>query len=95
MGSHAHIQLFFGIRGGGCNFGVVTEFTFRIHPIPPQCWGGLMTFSLDQVDALYGAMGVWQDTVQTEDEAAWIMSSTKLVGNGEVGLHLRQCGDRC
>jgi len=55
----------------------------------------LMTFSLDQVDALYGAMGVWQDTVQTEDEAAWIMSSTKLVGNGEVGLHLRQCGDRC
>jgi FAD/FMN-containing dehydrogenase len=78
------IQLFFGIRGGGCNFGVVTEFNFRMHALPPLCWGGLLTFSMDQMEDIYGAMRVWQDTVQTEDEGAWIMATTKPLEGGEV-----------
>lgn len=86
LASHTDRQLFFGIRGGGCNFGVVTEFTFLMHPIPPKCWGGFISFSMDQMEAVYGAMRVWQDTVQTEDEAAWIMSSTKPLGDGEVRI---------
>ncbi len=35
-------DLFWGIRGGGGNFGVVTSFEFRAHPIDPQILAGLV-----------------------------------------------------
>jgi len=39
---------------------------------------------MDQMEQIYGAMRVWQDTVQTEDEGAWIMATTKPLGGGHV-----------
>ncbi|KAL1744132.1 hypothetical protein HDZ31DRAFT_39424, partial [Schizophyllum fasciatum] len=37
-------DLFYGIRGGGSNFGVVTEFVFRLHDQKPTVFGGLLTY---------------------------------------------------
>jgi FAD/FMN-containing dehydrogenase len=38
----AHPDLFWAIRGGGGNFGVVTSFEFRLHPVGPQVIAGLI-----------------------------------------------------
>jgi FAD/FMN-containing dehydrogenase len=42
-----HADLFWGIRGGGGNFGVVTSFEFRLHSVGPNVLSGLVVHPLD------------------------------------------------
>ncbi len=42
-----HPDLFWALRGGGGNFGVVTAFTFRLSPVPPIV-GGVTLWTLDR-----------------------------------------------
>jgi FAD/FMN-containing dehydrogenase len=48
-------DLFWALRGGGGNFGVVTRFTFRLHAVGPTLTGGLIVWSADQVDDVLAA----------------------------------------
>ena len=41
-------DLFWAIRGGGGNFGVVTQFEFQLFPVGPEIFAGLMVFPFNQ-----------------------------------------------
>jgi FAD/FMN-containing dehydrogenase len=51
-------DLFWAIRGGGGNFGVVTAFTYRLHPLGPQIMGGLVLHDLAHA---LEALGFYRD----------------------------------
>jgi len=47
---HEHPDLFWGVRGGGGNFGIVTAFRFRLHPVPARLPVCSVLYSWDQAD---------------------------------------------
>jgi FAD/FMN-containing dehydrogenase len=48
VGERAHEDLLWGLRGGGGNFGVVTRFRFRLHPVGPTVLAGAVLYPLDK-----------------------------------------------
>jgi FAD/FMN-containing dehydrogenase len=44
----SHADLFWALRGGGGNFGVVTQFVFKLHEIGPSVTAGLIAWSADE-----------------------------------------------
>jgi hypothetical protein len=51
-------ELFWALRGGGGNFGVVTSFKYRLHPVAPAMLGGTLLF---EGDAGGEVLRAWRD----------------------------------
>jgi FAD/FMN-containing dehydrogenase len=60
-------QLYWGLRGGGGNFGVVTEFEFQLHPVTGRTLRADLWFTLD---AAPGVLRGWRDLIATTPRAA-------------------------
>ena len=45
-------DLFWAIRGGGGNFGIVTGFEFQLYPVGPEVLSGLIVYPFDQAKSV-------------------------------------------
>jgi len=58
----AEEDLFWALRGGGGNFGVVTEFVFRLHPVGPQVTAGVIAWPASEAE---GVQDLYRRIVET------------------------------
>ena len=70
---HEYADLFWGIRGGGGNFGVVTEFEFRLHPLGPIVLAGLAMFPIDRAHEVLRGWRDWADAAPDEVSAGCVV----------------------
>jgi FAD/FMN-containing dehydrogenase len=54
-------DLFWGLKGGGGNFGIVTSFEFRLHPVGPIVLGGMLLHPFSRAKEL---LRFWRDYIE-------------------------------
>jgi FAD/FMN-containing dehydrogenase len=95
-------DLFWALRGGGGNFGVVTSFEFRLHPVGPELHAGLVVYPFAQARQVLRA---WRDFCATAPDELSVWSVMRhapplpflpeaVHGSPVVILPLVYCGDR-
>jgi len=58
-------DLFWGLRGGGGNYGIVTKFEYRLHEIGPTVFGGMLIFPRFRAGEVIRA---YRDFMETADD---------------------------
>lgn len=94
-------DLFWGLRGGGGNFGVVTRFEFKLHPVGPDVLGGLIVFPFDQARSVLTQFARFTRTMPDELNV-WMVARkappltflpTHVHGKEVIALPLFYAGD--
>jgi FAD/FMN-containing dehydrogenase len=78
----ADADLLWALRGGGGNFGVVTEFEFELHPLP-AAWGGVISFAQPHVG---DAVRLFRDVMASAPDELVMMVSLR-----EAAAHVMVC----
>jgi FAD/FMN-containing dehydrogenase len=98
---HENAELFWGLRGGGGNFGVVTSFEFELHPVGPLLQAGLLFYDLADAGRV---MREWREFMhEAPDELTTGVSfltlppapfiPDHLKGKPGLGMFVVHCGD--
>jgi FAD/FMN-containing dehydrogenase len=61
-------ELLWGLKGGGGNFGIVTEIEFRLSPLAPVVYGGLAAFDPAKAGDV---LRTWRDQSHLNDDIGW------------------------
>ncbi len=94
-------DLFWGIRGGGGNFGVVTEFTFRLHELGPNVLAGLALWPLARAPEVVRGWRDYVDRAPNELSSACVVITAppepfvpeSLRGRPVLGMAVLYVGD--
>jgi FAD/FMN-containing dehydrogenase len=85
-----HADLFWGLRGGGGNFGIVTQFEYRLRPVGPVI-GGMTLYPLAQAQQVLRGYGELSQACPDElSTAAFLVSGPD--GQPAVAIAVCYCG---
>lgn len=65
-------DLFWALRGGGGNFGVVTQFEYQLHPVGPELLAGLIVYPFDQAQSVLTNYRAFSQNAP-EELSAWLV----------------------
>ena len=94
-------DLFWGLRGGGGNFGVVTSFEFQLHPVGPNVLSGLIVYPFAEAKSVLTKFASFTQTMP-EELNVWMVTrkapplpflSADVHGKEIVALALCYAGD--
>ena len=72
-------DLFWGVRGGGGNFGVVTNFVLKLHPQPRKVFAGPVVFPPSMIGLVVSTLEEWLST------ATPLANAVMALGHGPDG----------
>jgi FAD/FMN-containing dehydrogenase len=94
-------DLFWGLCGGGGNFGVVTSIEYRLFPVGPEIWGGGIAWSADRTEQVLDTFRAIMSTAPPElalvaalriaPPAPWVQKEAH--GKPMVGVFVCHSGD--
>jgi FAD/FMN-containing dehydrogenase len=83
-------DLFWAVRGGGGNFGVVTNFEYQLHEFGPNVLGGIVMFPFTDATSILGALSDFTESAPDE------MYLNPLIGASPagrtIGFEVCYCG---
>ena len=68
-------ELFWGLRGGGGNFGIVTNFTFELRPLGPMVLAGMMAWPMDDAPRVLGFL---RDFIADAPDEVGLLATLRL-----------------
>jgi FAD/FMN-containing dehydrogenase len=97
-GSYLHADpdenpdLYWGVRGGGGNFGVVTNFEFELHPMQRQVIAGNLLFPIDRAREIIGFYGDYSSKAPDDLYVDYFMQMPPAGKPGVCGMHVCYSG---
>ena len=85
-------DLFWGLRGGGGNFGVVTSFEFQLYPVGPTVLGGMVVHPMSEAKEV---LRFYREYARSCPDAltAWAALMTSPEGEPVVAILVNYMGD--
>lgn len=83
-----HSDLFWAIRGGGGNFGIVTSFEYRLFPVGPMLLAGSITYPYDRAR---DAMRFYQAFASTAPDELSLDAALATTPSGERVFSISVC----
>jgi hypothetical protein len=86
-------DLYWGVRGGGGNFGVVTTFEFQLHPQPAQFVAGNLVYPIAKARDILRFLADYGPQAPDEMYVDFSMAQPPGGKDGVVAMQVCYCGD--